>query len=50
MNTPKTVASSYHLNFLMESHFPFIWVIEFSVTSPCLGKSKVFLITITWQT
>ena len=25
-----------------ESHFSLVWVIEFSIISPCLGKGKVF--------
>ena len=31
-----------------ESHFSLVWVLEFKIISSCLGKVKVFPITLAW--
>ena len=48
INTRNTITSSNHSK--VRSHFSFVWVMEFSIISPYLGASKVFLKTLTWQT
>ena len=39
------MASSYHSKVRStqnrESYFPFVWDIDFSITSPCFGGAKV---------
>ena len=47
MKTWNTMAPSYHSALLKirESHLSLVWLMEFSIISPCLGKVKVFLIT-----
>ena len=56
MKTRNTMAPSYHskvtstqktLLYSRESHFSLVWVMEFSIISSCLGKVKVFPITLT---
>ena len=37
MNTWNTIASSYHSK---DRSFTPVWVMEFSIISPCLGKNK----------
>ena len=53
MKTRNTMAPSYHLKVtstqksLLESHFSLVWVMELSIIYYCLGKVKVFPITLT---
>ena len=57
MKKRNTVAPSYHskvtptqksLLYSRESHFSLAWVMEFSIIYSCLGKVKVFPITLAW--
>ena len=49
METQNIMASSYPLkiscNQTMEFHSPLVWLMEFSIISPCLGKVEVLPIT-----
>ena len=46
MNTHSTMTLPYH----SKVPFYFVWCMDFSIISPCFGKSKNLLSGLTWQT